>query len=66
MHQHHLTEACWRKSGYSDDNGGDCLEILEGIPGVIPVRDSKMPDGPVLAVPAAAWSAFVAGAVTGG
>ncbi|WP_245700774.1 DUF397 domain-containing protein [Streptomyces roseifaciens] len=27
--------------------------------GVVPVRDSKNPDGPVIAVPAAAWSMFI-------
>ncbi|MFF4222174.1 DUF397 domain-containing protein [Streptomyces abikoensis] len=30
--------------------------------GVVPVRDSKRgPDGPVLTLPAAAWSAFLTG-----
>ncbi|MHA7957065.1 DUF397 domain-containing protein [Streptomyces sp. L500] len=29
--------------------------------GVVPVRDSKSPDGPVLTLPAAAWSAFLTG-----
>ncbi|WWR54909.1 DUF397 domain-containing protein [Streptomyces sp. SCSIO 30461] len=51
---------------YSDDNGGSCLEVLDGIPGAVPVRDSKVPDGPVLVVPAAARNAFVVGVVTGG
>ncbi|WP_340385194.1 DUF397 domain-containing protein [Streptomyces sp. SS7] len=27
---------------------------------VVPVRDSKTPDGPVLLVPRSAWAAFVA------
>ncbi|MFD7612913.1 DUF397 domain-containing protein [Streptomyces sp. NPDC059828] len=66
MHEDHLTNARWRKSSYSDDNGGDCLEVLDTIPGVVPVRDSKVPDGPVLVVPAAAWSAFIGGVVTAG
>ncbi|MFD5427576.1 DUF397 domain-containing protein [Streptomyces sp. NPDC127084] len=41
-------------------------EVRDDIPGVVPVRDSKAPHGPVLVVPAAAWSAFVGGVVSGG
>ncbi|MEX0170658.1 DUF397 domain-containing protein [Streptomyces sp. LMG1-1-1.1] len=52
--------AAWRKSSYSDGDGGNCVEVLDDVPGVVPVRDSKLTDGPVLIVPAAAWSAFVA------
>ncbi|MER6129721.1 DUF397 domain-containing protein [Streptomyces sp. NPDC001795] len=35
--------------------------MAPGIPSVVPVRDSKNPDGPVLLVSRRAWSAFVAG-----
>lgn len=55
----------WMKSSYSGDNGGNCIEIAPGIPGFVPVRDSKDPDGPALVFPAADWSSFVA-AVKGG
>ncbi|OEJ39633.1 DUF397 domain-containing protein [Streptomyces agglomeratus] len=55
-----LEIATWRKSTYSDGSGGDCLEVSDGHPHVVPVRDSKNPEGPALVVPAAAWSAFVA------
>ncbi|GGZ18916.1 DUF397 domain-containing protein [Streptomyces poonensis] len=51
--------ARWRKSTYSDDNGGSCVEVADGVPGLVPVRDSKVPDGPVLVVGAAAWTEFV-------
>ncbi|MEU8027721.1 DUF397 domain-containing protein [Streptomyces sp. NPDC049099] len=34
------------------------MEIAPGIPAVVPVRDSKTPDGPVLMIPRSAWSAF--------
>lgn len=51
--------AAWRKSSYSNGEGGSCVEVLDDIPDVVPVRDSKVVDGPVLIVPAAAWSAFV-------
>ncbi|WP_432133375.1 DUF397 domain-containing protein [Streptomyces sp. bgisy154] len=33
--------------------------MVPAIPGVVPVRDSKNPAGPVLTVSRAAWLAFV-------
>ncbi|WP_073757243.1 DUF397 domain-containing protein [Streptomyces sp. CB03234] len=51
----------WRKSTYSGGDGGNCLEVADGYPNAIPVRDSKNPTGPKLVFRAAAWSAFVAG-----
>ncbi|MFC3576789.1 DUF397 domain-containing protein [Streptomyces yaanensis] len=54
-----LGAARWRKSSYSDDNGGSCVEVADGVPGVVPVRDSKVPDGPVLLIGSAAWTEFV-------
>ncbi|MEE1928243.1 DUF397 domain-containing protein [Streptomyces sp. TRM 70351] len=54
-----LLSASWRKSSYSSDNGGNCLEVADGFAGVVPVRDSKAPHGPALVVPAPHWSAFV-------
>ncbi|GGT37333.1 DUF397 domain-containing protein [Streptomyces purpureus] len=56
-----LEVATWRKSTYSDASGGNCLEVSDDHPGVVPVRDSKNPDGPHLAFRTAAWSVFVAG-----
>ncbi|MGI5529311.1 DUF397 domain-containing protein [Streptomyces syringium] len=55
-----LSAAVWRKSSYSNEPGGDCVEIADHIPGTTMVRDSKNPDGPVLAIPATAWAVFVA------
>jgi hypothetical protein len=34
------------------------VEVADGFPGIVPVRDSKAPHGPVLAFPAGAWAAF--------
>ncbi|WP_425589225.1 DUF397 domain-containing protein [Streptomyces siamensis] len=51
--------ATWRKSSYSGASGGDCLEVADGHSTLVPVRDSKNPDGPVLVFPAPAWAAFV-------
>ncbi|MGW7002471.1 DUF397 domain-containing protein [Streptomyces sp. NPDC054933] len=65
MTSYDLNAATWRKSSYSGDNGGDCIEIAPGFPGVVPVRDSKDPHGPALVFGADAWSAFVAGVKAG-
>ncbi|MFJ2075390.1 DUF397 domain-containing protein [Streptomyces anulatus] len=57
----------WFKSSYSN-NGGNCIEVavnLAAARGIVPVRDSKVVDGPVVAVPVTAFAAFVAG-VRGG
>ncbi|MCX4806293.1 DUF397 domain-containing protein [Streptomyces sp. NBC_01214] len=54
-----LSNARWRKSTYSNEEGGDCLEVADQVPGGVPVRDSKAPAGPVILVGNAAWSAFV-------
>ncbi|MYV62273.1 DUF397 domain-containing protein [Streptomyces sp. SID4931] len=53
----------WFKSSYSS-NGGNCIEVaanLAATRGIVPVRDSKAVDGPVVEVPVTAFSAFVAG-----
>ncbi|WP_432085329.1 DUF397 domain-containing protein [Streptomyces sp. bgisy095] len=56
-----LTGARWRKSSYSGTNGGECVEVADGFPGVVPVRDSKNPAGPALVMGAEAWQTFVEG-----
>jgi hypothetical protein len=53
-----LTGATWRKSTYSGGQGGNCVEVADGLP-VIPVRDSKDPEGPALTFNPAAWTAFI-------
>ncbi|MFD8325071.1 DUF397 domain-containing protein [Streptomyces lydicus] len=50
----------WRKSSYSGNDGGSCLEVLDGHPVGVPVRDSKNPHGPAVVFPVAAWSSFIA------
>ncbi|MFC8298496.1 DUF397 domain-containing protein [Micromonospora orduensis] len=49
----------WRKSSYSDNNGGACVEVAE-LDTNIAVRDSKDPGGPTLRFTRGAWSGFVA------
>ncbi|MEW1643203.1 DUF397 domain-containing protein [Streptomyces sp. NPDC091219] len=54
-----LSTAVWRKSSYSNGSGGDCVEVRDDLAGLVPVRDSKVPQGPALLVPIAAWAPFV-------
>ncbi|GAA2373949.1 DUF397 domain-containing protein [Streptomyces carpaticus] len=64
-----MTESLqWFKSSYSD-NGGVCVEVaanLAATRGIVPIRDSKAPAGPVLTVRAGAFATFVAGLKNGG
>ncbi|MFE4540519.1 DUF397 domain-containing protein [Streptomyces scopuliridis] len=60
-----LSGASWRKSSYSNSDGGECVEVSDDFAGVVPVRDSKVPHGPVLVFPAAGWGYFVS-AIRGG
>ncbi|MYW02996.1 DUF397 domain-containing protein [Streptomyces sp. SID3343] len=48
----------WRKSSYSNGDGGNCVEIADGH-SVVPVRDSKDPRLGHLTITGASWSAFV-------
>lgn len=49
----------WRKSSYSNGEGGECVEVADGCPGTVPVRDSKNPHGPAVVFPTDAFSTFV-------
>jgi hypothetical protein len=66
------SKARWRKSTFSGDNGGNCVEVAELTsrlentrPGhddtLIAVRDSKDPEGPELFFTPAEWDAFLNG-----
>ncbi|WP_329562480.1 DUF397 domain-containing protein [Kitasatospora sp. NBC_01266] len=62
-----LTTAHWRKSSYSGNDGGDCIEVADGqFDGLTPVRDSKDPHGPALIFTAHAFAAFLADLRSGG
>ncbi|KWV30691.1 DUF397 domain-containing protein [Micromonospora rifamycinica] len=54
-----LTGAQWRKSTKSGSNGGDCVEVADNLAGIVAVRDSKDPSGPVLAFDPETWRSFV-------
>ncbi|MCP9945264.1 DUF397 domain-containing protein [Streptomyces somaliensis] len=55
----------WRRSSYSNQAGGNCVEVADGFRAVVPVRDSKVPHGPALCFPTAVWGAFVSGVKSG-
>jgi Domain of unknown function (DUF397) len=48
----------WRKSTYSDANGGDCVELASDS-GTVMVRDTTNRDGEALTFTAAAWGTFL-------
>ncbi|MFE7275591.1 DUF397 domain-containing protein [Streptomyces sp. NPDC057623] len=53
------TELSWFKSSYSDDQGGECLEVA-ACPHSIHVRDSKLgARSPQFSVTSDTWTAFV-------
>ncbi|MEV7060044.1 DUF397 domain-containing protein [Streptomyces microflavus] len=58
----------WFTSSYSN-NGGACVEVATNLAtphGIVPVRDSKNDaTGPVLTIPADAFTTFVAGVRAG-
>ena len=56
-----LTSATWRTSSRSSQNGGDCVEVADNLPGLVGVRDSKDREGGTLTFEPAAWRAFVRG-----
>ncbi|MEU3165719.1 DUF397 domain-containing protein [Streptosporangium sp. NPDC006930] len=56
-----LTGVTWRKSSYSGGSSDNCVEVATNLPGLIAVRDSKDPSGPMLTFSPAAWNNFLAG-----
>jgi hypothetical protein len=54
-----MSRAVWRKSRHSA-NAGNCVEVAGNLAGVVAIRDSKSPDGPMLTFRAKAWRRFAA------
>ena len=54
----------WRKSSYSGNDGGGCVEVAQ-LSAVVAVRDSKDPGGSRLTFSSEEWRAFVAGVKAG-
>ncbi|MEU1336461.1 DUF397 domain-containing protein [Streptomyces sp. NPDC005827] len=49
-----LRNLTWRKSGYSNSDGGECLEVAAGLPSLVPARAAILFAAP-------AWAAFADG-----
>ncbi|MFD6986770.1 DUF397 domain-containing protein, partial [Streptomyces sp. NPDC059956] len=49
----------WRKSSYSSEEGGECVEVATAV-GSVHVRDSKNKAGSMLSFAAGQWATFVA------
>ena len=60
-----LSAVSWRKSSYSNSDGGECVEVSDDLDAVIPVRDSKNPNSPAVTFAADDWSAFVSAVKSG-
>lgn len=58
-----MTELVWRGSSRCGE-AGHCVEVAE-VDGLILMRDSKDPAGPVLRFERAEWAAFTAGVQAG-
>ncbi|HWU05285.1 MAG TPA: DUF397 domain-containing protein [Streptomyces sp.] len=62
MSNHTVTTDGWRSSSFSQNNGGECVEWHPAYAaeyGVVPVRDSKTPGGPVLMIGKSAFVGLV-------
>ncbi|MFE2075487.1 DUF397 domain-containing protein [Streptomyces misionensis] len=60
-----LSTLTWRKSSYSNSDGGACIEVSDSLPSLVPVRDSKDTTRTPLLFTAPAWTAFVQGVKAG-
>ncbi|MER7330136.1 MULTISPECIES: DUF397 domain-containing protein [unclassified Micromonospora] len=61
-----MTDARWRTATRSSNNGGNCVEVTDNLPGRVLVRDSKDRDGGTLTFGPGAWRTFVASVGRGG
>ena len=60
-----LPDNTWKTATYCGPNGGNCVEVNLGAPGVVGIRDTKPEASPVLVFGDASWGAFLAVTRTG-
>ena len=60
-----ISHAVWRKSSFSNGNGGNCVETAKLPGGGMAVRDTKNRDGAILRFTKGEWEAFVKGVKVG-
>lgn len=60
MRSAELSEAIWRKSSRSNPAGGACIEVAK-VAEVAAVRDSKAPEGGILAFGHGTFGVFLTG-----
>ncbi|MEU7830538.1 DUF397 domain-containing protein [Nonomuraea sp. NPDC052129] len=53
-----LRTAAWRKSSFSGDNGGNCIEVAPLSGGRVAMRDTERPDLEPWVVSGSVWAAF--------
>lgn len=58
------TDLNWRKSAYSSNGGGECVEVASQAVRVL-VRDTQDRTGPVLGLSFDAWRRFIGQVKTG-
>ncbi|MYT32739.1 MULTISPECIES: DUF397 domain-containing protein [unclassified Streptomyces] len=58
-----VRDADWFKSSHSNGNG-NCLEVAV-LGEIVAARDSKQQSGPVVAIAADGWRAFISGVANG-
>ncbi|WP_433537112.1 DUF397 domain-containing protein [Micromonospora sp. CA-249363] len=54
-----MTDARWRTATRSSNNGGNCVEVADNLPGRVLVRDSKDREGGTLTFEPTSWRSFV-------
>lgn len=54
-----LSNVTWRKSSYSNPDGGNCVEVAPNNLRLVPVRDSKNPTHGTLVFGVDAWAGFI-------
>lgn len=54
-----LSAVVWHKSSRSNNQGGACVEVADTLPGIVAIRDSRNPTGPVLVLTPAVFDALV-------